>query len=243
MIRVDGRDAAQMRDVRITINPLRHPEGSAMVEVGGTRVLCAATCQDTPPPHRKGTGLGWLSAEYAMLPGCSAQRVPRDGMKGKVAPRSSEIQRLVGRVLRSVFRMDKFGERTIIIDCDVIEADGGTRTAAITGGFVALALAVRKLRADGRTAAALLTDFVAATSVGIVEGVPVLDLCYLEDSQAGVDMNVAVTGAGKFVEVQGTAEGHAFERGQLDAMLDLAQAGCARLIAAQKEALGCETLE
>ncbi|MFP4380050.1 MAG: ribonuclease PH [Candidatus Sumerlaeia bacterium] len=243
MKRVDKRESDQMRDVKITANPLRHAEGSAMIEVGETKVLCAATVQDRVPPHCFGSGKGWLTAEYAMLPRSSAQRVARDGVKGKVASRSTEIQRLIGRVLRSVFRLDKFGERTVIIDCDVIEADGGTRTASITGGFVALALAMQKLRADQKVGANLITDFAAAISVGIVEGQPVLDLCYLEDAQAEVDMNIACTGASHFIEVQGTAEGAVFNRSQLNTLLDLSQKGCAELVEIQKEALGIDSFE
>lgn len=240
MQRVDKRAPDQMREVKITPNPLRFAEGSALIEVGETKVLCAATLQETVPPHCVGTGRGWLTAEYAMLPRCSAQRVPRDGVRGKIGGRSHEIQRLIGRVLRSVFRLNKFGERTIIIDCDVIEADGGTRDAAITGAFVALALAMRRLRERQKVGADLIRDYVAATSVGIVEGQAVLDLCYLEDAQAETDMNVAMTGAGHFIEVQGTAEKETFSRSQLEAMLRLAEAGCARLIEAQKDVLGGE---
>jgi ribonuclease PH len=241
MIRVDKRESNQMREVKITPNPLRFAEGSALIEIGATKVLCAATVQDSVPPHCYGTGRGWLTAEYAMLPRSSAQRVPRDGVKGKVAARSSEIQRLIGRVLRSVFRLDKFGERTLIIDCDVIEADGGTRTASITGGFVAMALAMRKLREQQKVGASMISDFASAISVGIVEGRPVLDLCYLEDAQAEVDMNVACVGAGDFIEVQGTGENAVFSRSQLNTLLDLAQEGCRQLVDIQKEILGVET--
>ena len=209
--------------------------------MGATKVLCAVTMIDKAPPHKMGTGGGWLTAEYAMLPVSSAQRVPRDGVKGKIGGRSHEIQRLIGRALRSVFRLDKLGERTVLVDCDVIEADGGTRTAAITGSFVALALAMRHLRKERKIGAGLITDYLAAISVGIVEGQPVLDLCYVEDAQAEVDMNVAATGSGKFIEVQGTSEGAPFDRGQLDAMIDLAQGGIQQLVAAQREILGVES--
>lgn len=243
MKRVDGRDPDQMREVKITPNPLRFPHGSALIEVGATRVLCAATLEERVPPHCLGKGRGWLTAEYAMLPASSAQRIKRDGVQGKVNARSQEIQRLVGRALRSIFRMDKFGERTMIIDCDVIEADGGTRTASITGSFVALALALKKLREERKIGAGLITDFLAATSVGIVEGQSVLDLCYLEDAQAEVDMNIVATGAGKYVELQGTAESQPFDRAQLDEMLALGQAGCAQLIALQKQILGIESFD
>ncbi|HBF34841.1 TPA: ribonuclease PH [Candidatus Sumerlaeota bacterium] len=238
MIRVDKREPAQMRELKITPNPLRNAEGSALIEIGGTKVLCAATLDEKAPPHLKGSGTGWLTAEYAMLPRSSAQRIPRDGMRGKVNARSQEIQRLVGRTLRSVFRMEKFGERTMIIDCDVIEADGGTRCASITGGFVALALALRALRSRNKVGAGLLTDFASAISVGIVEGQPVLDLCYIEDSQADVDMNLAATSAGNIIEIQGTAEKVPYNRAQLNELLDLGFLGCNQLIAAQKEILG-----
>ena len=241
MKRVDGREPEMLREVKIEPNPLRYAEGSALIEVGCTKVLCAATFQETVPPHCFGTGRGWLTAEYAMLPRSSAQRITRDGVRGKIGGRSHEIQRLIGRALRSVFRLDKFGERTIVIDCDVIEADGGTRTAAITGGFVALALAMRRLREERKVGAGLITDFLGAVSVGVVEGRPVLDLCYLEDAQAEVDMNVAATGSGQFIEVQGTAEHKPFDRSQLNMMLDLAQLGIAELIEAQKRILGIES--
>jgi len=243
MIRVDSREPGQLRPVKITPNPLRHPLGSALIELGETKVLCAVTLQDQAPPHRRGSGQGWLTAEYAMLPCSSAQRIPRDGMKGKPNGRSVEIQRLIGRVLRTVVRLDKLGERTLTVDCDVIEADGGTRTAAITGSFVALALAVRKMKKQKMTNQALLTDFVAATSVGMVEGQPVLDLCYMEDSQAEVDMNVAATGAGNLLEVQGTSEQIPCSREQFNELLDLAQAGCDHLVAIQKEVLGIAAIE
>jgi len=241
MQRVDKRQPEQMREVKITPNPLRYAEGSALIEIGATKVLCAATLQETVPPHCIGTGRGWLTAEYAMLPRSSAQRIPRDGVRGKIGGRSHEIQRLIGRVLRSVFDLNKFGERTFIIDCDVIEADGGTRTASVTGGFVALALAVRQLREKQKVGANLIRDFIAAISVGIVEGQPVLDLCYLEDAQAEVDMNVAMTGAGHFVELQGAAEKTHFTRSQLDALIALGETGCRRLIQLQKEILGVQS--
>jgi ribonuclease PH len=228
--------------VKVTPNPLRFPAGSALIEMGATKVLCAATVLENVPSHCLGSGRGWLTAEYAMLPCSSAQRIPRDGVRGRIGGRSHEIQRLIGRALRSVFRLDKFGERTVLIDCDVVEADGGTRTAAITGGFVALALAMRRLREERKVGAGLIADFLAAVSVGIVEGRPVLDLCYLEDAQAEVDMNVAATGAGHFIEIQGTSEGVPFDRAQLDALIELAQSGIAQLVAIQKEVLGVETL-
>lgn len=241
MKRVDGRDPGALRPVLIEKNPLRHPPGSALVSMGGTKVLCAATMAENVPHHCFGTGRGWLTAEYAMLPCSSGQRIPRDGIKGKIGGRSHEIQRLIGRALRSVFRLDKLGERTITIDCDVIEADGGTRVASITGAFVALALAARKLREERRIGAGLITDYLAAVSVGIVEGTPVLDLNYIEDSQAEVDMNVVRTGSGRYVEIQGTSEGAPFDRAQLDALLVLADSGIDQIIAAQRSALGVES--
>jgi ribonuclease PH len=243
MKRVDGRDPTALRQVKITPSLLRFAQGSALVEIGATKVLCAATMAENVPPHCLGTGRGWLTAEYAMLPCSSAQRIPRDGVRGKIGGRSHEIQRVIGRSLRSVFRLDKFGERTILIDCDVIEADGGTRTASITGAFVALALAMRRLRDERKVAAGLITDFLAAVSVGIVEGQAVLDLCYLEDAQAEVDMNVACTGSGRFVEVQGTSEAAPFDRAQFDGLLDLAQTGIAQLVSTQKEILGVESFQ
>lgn len=242
--RVDGRQPDEMRPLQITPGPLRHAEGSALVELGATRVLCAATVMEGAPPHLRGTGKGWLTAEYAMLPRSSAQRITRDGVKGKISGRSHEIQRLIGRSLRSVFRMDKFGERTMIIDCDVLEADGGTRTASITGGFVALVMAVEKLRESQQVSRKhqLVRDYLAATSVGIVEGRPVLDLCYLEDAQAETDMNIAMTGSGDYIEVQGTAEAAPFRPDELGTMLELAAAGCRQIVEAQQQALGSKTL-
>lgn len=243
MQRVDGRSPDQTREIEIIPNPLRYAEGSAEIRVGATRVLCAATVDERVPPHRIGSGQGWVTAEYAMLPRSSPQRVVRDGVRGKIGGRSQEIQRLIGRALRAVFRMDKFGERTLILDCDVIEADGGTRTASITGAFVAAGLAMARLREDNKVGAKIIKDFVSAISVGIVEGVPVLDLCYLEDAQAEVDMNVVMTGAGRFVEVQGTAEGEAFDRDELNAMLDLAAEGNRQLVDLQKEILGVDSFD
>ncbi len=243
MIRVDGRATDAMREVKIEINPLRHADGSVIIETGQTKVLCAATLQDRVPSHRLGTGKGWLTAEYAMLPCCSPQRIMRDGVRGKIGGRSQEIQRLIGRALRSIIKLDKLGERQIIIDCDVIEADGGTRTASITGGFTALALAIRKLRGEQKIGKGLLTDFLSAISVGVVEGVPALDLCYLEDSQADTDMNVVMTGSGDFIELQGTAEGAPFSADELNTMVELGRKGCGELVALQKRALAIDSLE
>jgi ribonuclease PH len=232
--RPDGRAPDQLRPVGITRDYLLHPEGSVLVEFGATKVICAASVEDRVPPFLKGQGLGWVTAEYAMLPRATTTRTPREtrGPSG----RSQEIQRLVGRALRAVIDRSRLGgERTVLVDCDVIQADGGTRTAAITGAFVAVADAIARL--PGADAAAAIRDCVAAVSVGIVEGQAVLDLNYAEDSAAEVDMNVVMTGAGDFVEVQGTAERVAFTRAQLDALLALAAVGTRRLVALQRRAL------
>ena len=238
MIRVDGREPDQMRPVRIQPDYLEFAEGSVLIEVGKTRVICTATLENRVPPHVYGTGKGWLTAEYAMLPRSSPQRIQRDGVRGKISGRSHEIQRLIGRCLRTIFDMDRFGERTMLIDCDVLQADGGTRTAAITGAYVALGLALKRLRKEKKVNVNLLKDHLAAISVGIVEGQPVLDLCYLEDAQAEVDMNVVLTGEDKFVEIQGTAETGPFDQDQLGKMTDLARSGARQLIEIQKEILG-----
>ncbi len=237
-IRVDGRPADALRPVRITTHYLKTAEASALIEMGETKVLCTATLENRAPSHLRDTGTGWVTAEYGMLPRCSPVRIPRERVR--MAGRSHEIQRLIGRALRSIFIMEKFGERTITIDCDVIQADGGTRTAAITGGFVALGLAMKQMMDAQQVTNYLLKDYLAAVSVGIVEGRPVLDLCYLEDAQADVDMNVVATGNGSIVEVQGTAEKVAFTREQMDELLDLAMAGIKQLVEAQREALGLE---
>jgi ribonuclease PH len=230
MPRPDGRTPDQLRPVVVTRDYLLHPEGSALVEFGATKVICTATVEDRVPPFLKGQGLGWVTAEYAMLPRSTNTRTAREnrGPSG----RSQEIQRLVGRALRAVVDRAKMGERTVWVDCDVIQADGGTRTAAITGGFVAVADALVKANAG-----AAVRDCVAAISVGIVGGVPVLDLNYIEDSSAAVDMNVVMTGTGEFVEVQGTAEQTPFDRARLDALLELASVGIRRLVSLQRRAL------
>ena len=230
MPRPDGRTPDQLRPVVVTRDYLLHPEGSALVEFGATKVICTASVEDRVPPFLKGQGLGWVTAEYAMLPRSTNTRTTREnrGPSG----RSQEIQRLVGRALRAVVDRAKMGERTVWVDCDVIQADGGTRTAAITGGFVAVADALVKANAG-----AAVRDCVAAISVGIVGGVPVLDLNYIEDSGAAVDMNVVMTGAGEFVEVQGTAEQTPFDRARLDALLELASVGIRRLVTLQRRAL------
>jgi len=239
-MRIDGRHSSQMRALRIIPHWQKTADGSALVELGETKVLCAATVENQAPPHRKETGCGWVTAEYGMLPRSSKVRISRE--RDRSGGRTHEIQRLIGRSLRAVFDMEKFGERTILIDCDVLQADGGTRTAAITGGFVALVLAMKRLVEAGQAKGLLVRDFVAATSVGIVEGRPALDLCYLEDAQAAVDMNVVMTGQGQLVEVQGTAEGAPFTREQMNELLDLAAEGIRQITAAQQEVLGIARL-
>ncbi|MGI8906425.1 MAG: ribonuclease PH [Candidatus Sumerlaeaceae bacterium] len=239
-MRVDGRAPDEKRALKMTPHFASYAEGSVLVEVGDTRVLCTATVDNKVPPHLRDMAQGWVTAEYAMLPRSSKQRIPREVNKGHVGGRTYEIQRLIGRCMRTVTDMRRLGERTITIDCDVIQADGGTRTAAITGGFVALALAVRGLKETGKVGAGVLTDFVAATSVGVVEGRPVLDLNYIEDSAADVDMNLIMTGAGNFVELQGTAERAAFDETALAEMIRLGRKGIQELIAAQQTILGTE---
>jgi ribonuclease PH len=237
-MRIDNRSAGQMRPVRITTDYLLTAEGSAVIEVGNTRVLCAASIEETVPPFLRGSGRGWVTAEYSMLPRATATRTPREVTKGYPSGRTQEIQRLIGRSLRSVVDMAKLGDRTVIVDCDVLQADGGTRTAAITGAYVALMLALKKLVAFKALKSLPVTDSVAATSVGIVGGVPVLDLCYDEDSRAEVDMNVVMTGSGRFVELQATAEKIAFDDAQLAQLLETARSGISELFAIQKQALG-----
>lgn len=237
-MRVDSRAVDEKRPVKITPGFAPYAEGSALVETGDTIVLCTATVENRVPPHLRDMAQGWVTAEYAMLPRSSKQRIPREAAKGKQGGRTHEIQRLIGRTMRTVTDLRRLGERSIIIDCDVIRADGGTRTAAITGGFVALALAVRHLKELNLVGSGILTDYVAATSVGVVEGRPVLDLNYIEDSQAEVDMNLVMTGAGKFIEIQGTAEKVAFDDETLMEMLALGRKGIGELVAAQKEVLG-----
>ncbi|GAA3992759.1 ribonuclease PH [Thermobifida alba] len=223
--------------MRISRNWLRHAEGSALIEFGETRVLCAATVEEGVPRWRRGTGEGWVTAEYAMLPRATDTRGTRESVKGRIGGRTHEISRLIGRSLRAVVDFKAMGEHTITLDCDVLQADGGTRTAAITGAYVALVDAVRYLRRQRNLKTNPLTGSVAAVSVGIIQGQPRLDLNYLEDSVAQTDMNVVVTGAGEFIEVQGTAESAPFDRKLLDSLLDLAVAGCAELTEIQKKAL------
>ena len=237
--RVDGRDGDQLRDVRITRGWLDHAEGSVLVEFGRTRVLCAASFTEGVPRWRKGSGQGWVTAEYAMLPRSTNTRGDRESVRGRIGGRTHEISRLIGRSLRAVIDTRGLGENTVVLDCDVLQADGGTRTAAITGAYVALADAIAWARGKKliRAGAEPLRGSVAAVSVGVVDGVPLLDLAYEEDVRAETDMNVVVTGDARFVEVQGTAEGAPFDRAELDGLLDLALGGCARLTQLQQEAL------
>jgi ribonuclease PH len=237
MKRADGRETDEPRAVVITPRFLKHAEGSVLIEVGDTKVICAATIEDKVPPFLKGAGTGWVTAEYGMLPRSSQERIPRESVKGKVSGRTQEIQRLIGRSLRAVVDLKKLGERTIWIDCDVLQADGGTRTASISGAFVALALALRAEKKLSALASTLIRDHVAATSVGIVNEATLLDLNYAEDSKAEVDMNVVMTGAGDLVEVQGTAETRPFPQKTLLEMLELAGSGIQKLVATQREVL------
>jgi ribonuclease PH len=238
--RSGGRAADQLRPVRITRNFTIHAEGSVLIEFGDTRVLCTASVEDRVPPHKRGSGEGWVTAEYGMLPRATHTRGDREAARGKQSGRTQEIQRLIGRSLRAVFDLAALGERTITLDCDVLQADGGTRTAAITGAFVAAQDAVNKLLATGKIAASPITGHVAAISVGIVQGTPLLDLEYIEDVACDTDMNVVMTGAGHFVEVQGTAEGAAFTRQEMDQLLALADKGIGELVAMQKQALAAQ---
>ena len=235
-VRHDGRAADQLRPVRITRDYLRHPEGSVLVEFGDTKVICTASIEEKVPPFLKGQGKGWVTAEYGMLPRSTTTRMNRE--RSGPSGRSQEIQRIVGRSLRAVVEMAKLGERTVWMDCDVIQADGGTRTASITGAFVALALALEKLRARDAIRTIPLSDYVAATSVGIVEGEPLLDLAYEDDSRADVDMNIVKTGDGRFIEVQGTAEAMPFGRDALMTLLDLADRGIQQLVEKQRAIVG-----
>lgn len=237
-MRMDGRRWDEVRSVRMTPGFVEYAEGSVLIEVGKTRVLCNATVEDSVPPWRQGTGAGWVTAEYALLPRSTHQRVRREtrGLGG----RTQEIRRLVGRSLRAAVDLHKLGERTIIVDCDVIQADGGTRTAAITGGYAALALAVQRLAKAGIVQPDVLATEVAAISLGLVNGQLLLDLCYTEDSTAGADFTVVMTGDGRLVEVQGTAEGATFDRGTVNEMLDLAKEGIGSLLALQRQVLASE---
>jgi ribonuclease PH len=235
--REDGRAPDELRPVTITRHWLDHAQGSCLIEFGKTRVLCAAGATEGVPRWRKGSGLGWVTAEYAMLPQATHDRSPRESVKGRIGGRTHEISRLIGRSLRAAIDYSALGENTITIDCDFLQADGGTRTAAITGAYIALSDAVAHLRDAGALVGEPLVESVAAVSVGIIDGVPLLDLPYVEDVGAETDMNVVMTGSGSFVEVQGTAEGAPFDRTELDALLTLATKGCADLTQLQNEAL------
>ncbi|MEB1807702.1 MAG: ribonuclease PH [Bacillaceae bacterium] len=240
-MRVDNREQDQLRKVEIITDYLMHPEGSVLISFGNTKVICTASVEDRVPPFMRNQGKGWITAEYSMLPRATEQRNIRESSKGKVSGRTMEIQRLIGRALRTVIDLEKLGERTVWIDCDVIQADGGTRTAAITGAYVAMVLALQKYVEKKKLTELPVTDFLAAVSVGIDhEHGEILDLCYKEDASADVDMNVVMTGKGEFVELQGTGEEATFSRSQLDKLLYLAELGIEDLIAKQKLALGEE---
>lgn len=235
-MRTDKRQPGEMRPVEILTGYLMTAEGSALIKVGNTQVVCAASVEETVPPFLRNTGKGWVTAEYAMLPRATSKRTPREVTKGRPSGRTHEIQRLIGRSLRSVVDMGALGERTVLLDCDVLQADGGTRTASITGAFVALSLALRQLVQFKVLKTMPLRDYVAATSVGLVGGVPMLDLCYEEDSRADVDMNVVMTGGGRFIEVQATAEHTPFDDDQMAKLIGLARAGIGQLVELQKKA-------
>lgn len=238
MIRIDNRKYDQLRDVHITRNYLKRPQGSVLIEMGDTKVICTAMIDDKVPLFLKGTNTGWVTAEYSMLPGSTIQRKARESARGRIEGRTQEIQRLIGRSLRQAIDLGQIGERTIWIDCDVIQADGGTRTASITGGFIALVDAVNWLYEKGDIETFPILNFISAISVGIVDNQPLLDLCYEEDHKASVDMNVVMTDNNEFVEIQGTGEEISFSRKELDQLLNLAQKGINELIEMQREALG-----
>ena len=237
-MRTDGRLDEQLRPTRLTANYLMHAEGSVLVESGKTKVICTASVEDRVPQFRRNSGKGWVTAEYGMLPRSTSTRMQREASAGRIGGRTQEIQRLIGRSLRAVTRTEDLGERTITLDCDVIQADGGTRTASITGAFVALVLAAQKMREQGLIKTMPVQDYVAATSVGIVEGMPMLDLAYVEDSKADVDMNIVKTGAGLYIELQGTAEATPFGREALNRLLDLGDTGIRQLFALQRTVVG-----
>jgi len=240
MVRPENRLNDQMRLVKIIPGYIKYPDGSVLIEQGDTKVICSAVVENKVPPFLRGSGTGWVTAEYSLLPSSTETRTPREASRGKISGRTSEIQRLIGRSLRAVVDLKALGERTVWIDCDVIQADGGTRTASITGSFVALYLALKKLTDTGELEKLPITDFVAAVSVGIVEGVNVLDLEYIEDSNADVDMNIVMTGNNEFIEIQGTAEGKPFNYEELEGLLSLAKKGIKELFALQKRAVeGC----
>ncbi len=237
MDRVDGRKPDQLRPVRVTRNYTKHAEGSVLIEVGDTRVICNATVEEKLPSFMKGGGKGWVTAEYGMLPRATGVRTIREASRGRIGGRTYEIQRLIGRSLRAVVNLSELGERTIWLDCDVIQADGGTRTASITGAFIAMVDAMVKLKSQGVIKRLPVTDFIAATSVGRLKDEVILDLCYKEDSAAEVDMNIIMTGSGRLVEVQGTGEEATFTRQEMSEMIDLAEQGIFQLVKLQKEAL------
>ncbi len=237
-MRVDNRTSDQLRPIALTPHVMMHAEGSVLVEAGHTRVICTASVEERVPAFLRGAGKGWVTAEYGMLPRATGTRTTREATAGKVGGRTQEIQRLIGRSLRSVMDLEALGERTVWLDCDVTQADGGTRTASITGAFVALVLALERLTKAGTLKSLPVRDYVAATSVGIIGGTPMLDLAYEEDSRAEVDMNVVQTGSGKFIEVQGTAETTPFDRAALDALLRLAEKGIRELVARQRAIVG-----
>lgn len=237
MMRPDERKNNELRKVKITRNYIKHAEGSVLIEVGDTKVICTATVEERVPPFMRGEGKGWVTAEYSMLPRATHTRNQRESIKGKVSGRTMEISRLIGRALRSVINFEALGERTILIDCDVIQADGGTRTASITGAFVAMVDACHHIITNGKLASMPIQTFIAATSVGIIDGEPRLDLMYEEDSQAKVDMNIVMTGEGKYIEIQGTGEESPFTEEELGQLLSLGKQGILQLIEYQKEAL------
>lgn len=239
MQRIDGRASNELRPISMSDHYLIHPEGSVLIEVGNTKVICTATIEEKVPSFLRGQGKGWITAEYSMLPRATAERTQRDAARGKINGRTMEIQRLIGRALRAIVDLEALGERTIWIDCDVIQADGGTRTASITGAFVALTQALAKLHEEKPFQKFPIVDFLAATSVGILDGIgPILDLNYAEDSEAKVDMNLVMTGSGRFVEIQGTGEEATFSREELNMLLDLGEKGIRQLIEFQKSILG-----
>jgi len=238
MTRSDGRSENKIRRTRIVPNYLDNPEGAVLIEVGRSRLVCTASVETKVPPFLRNTGRGWVTAEYGMLPRATSTRMTRESTAGRIGGRTQEIQRLIGRSLRSVTKLDELGERSIWLDCDVIQADGGTRTAAITGAFVALVLALEHMRSTGVIQTIPIDDYVAATSVGIVEGTPLLDLAYEEDSKAEVDMNIVKTGDGRYIEIQGTAESTPFTHERLNTLLELADSGIKELLTLQREVLG-----
>jgi len=237
MIRLDGRASDQLRPVKITTDYIKYAEGSCLIEVGDTRVICTASIEDKVPPFLKGSGTGWVTAEYGMIPRSCQTRTPRELTRGTAGGRTMEIQRLVGRSIRSVVDRDALGERTIWLDCDVIQADGGTRTASVTGAFVAFVQAAKALKKDGIVKKIPISDVLAAVSVGVVQNEEILDLTYAEDSSASVDMNIVMTASGRFVEIQGTAEGMPFSKNRLNKLLDLADKGIAEIVVRVRESL------